>query len=151
MASTCSRSSALRAQEVSSVVGKETGFPLIQCTSCGLARVVELRAWTEGNHGRIFFKCPRNIQGVGPAHGGCGFFYWQKDYFHELVKMRKISVHQDLLIDWCEDEAVLGHVPDWKLTSIDTEAKIDVVIRTVKMLFFMVFVGVVVGIMYALK
>ncbi|KAF8730926.1 hypothetical protein HU200_016800 [Digitaria exilis] len=50
MSSTASRSSTLRAQELSSVVGKETGFPLIQCTSCGLARVVELRAWTEGNH-----------------------------------------------------------------------------------------------------
>ena len=46
------------------LVEDETGLPLIQCLECGQARVIELRAWTEENYGRVFFKCPANMQGV---------------------------------------------------------------------------------------
>lgn len=67
------------------------------------------------------------------------------------MRMRKITVHEEALTDGCEDEAGSGHVPDHKVSNIDIEAKMDIMIRIVKMLFFVVFVGVAVGIMYALK
>ena len=39
------------------LVGELSGFPLIPCPDCGLARVVE--GWTKkdgDNHGRLYFK-----------------------------------------------------------------------------------------------
>jgi hypothetical protein len=42
--------------------GELSGFSLVPCSDCGMARVVE--GWTqkEGeNHGRIYFKCARNL------------------------------------------------------------------------------------------
>ena len=59
--SSASRGSDARANPL---LGEETGFPLIKCTECGLTQVIELRAWTDNNLGRVFFKCPRNIKGV---------------------------------------------------------------------------------------
>jgi hypothetical protein len=38
-----------------------SGFPLVPCPGCGMARVVEGRTQKEGeNHGRLYFKCVRN-------------------------------------------------------------------------------------------
>jgi hypothetical protein len=47
-------------------LGRETGLPLVIYDLCGLQRVLELMAQTDenGNMGRVFFKCPRNMQGV---------------------------------------------------------------------------------------
>nr|CAB3471769.1 unnamed protein product [Digitaria exilis] len=99
---TVSRGSSSRASQQANTVGKETGLPLIQCTSCGLARIIELRAWTDGNNGRVFFKCPRNIQG---APDKCGFFYWQREYLQELVGMRRITVHEEPQLGSSSEEA----------------------------------------------
>ena len=43
-------------------LGDEIGLPLIPCTDCGLARVIESRLGKETtkNYLRVFFKCPRN-------------------------------------------------------------------------------------------
>jgi hypothetical protein len=42
-------------------VGELSGFPLVPCPDCGMARVVEGQTQKEGeNHGRLYFKCPRN-------------------------------------------------------------------------------------------
>jgi hypothetical protein len=42
-------------------VGELSGFPLVPCLHCGVARVVEGRTQKEGeNHGRLYFKCARN-------------------------------------------------------------------------------------------
>ena len=42
-------------------VGELSGFPLIPCPDCGLARVVEGRTKKDGdNHDRLYFKCARN-------------------------------------------------------------------------------------------
>ena len=37
-------------------IGELSGFPLIPCPDCHLARVVE----ENENHGRLYFKCARN-------------------------------------------------------------------------------------------
>jgi hypothetical protein len=46
--------------------GKETGLPLIVCPTCKRERVIELivRTTDNGNQGRVFFKCPRNVPNV---------------------------------------------------------------------------------------
>jgi hypothetical protein len=42
-------------------ISAESGFPLVHCPECDVARVVEGRTRKEGeNHGRIYFKCVRN-------------------------------------------------------------------------------------------
>jgi hypothetical protein len=42
-------------------VGEVSGFPLVPCPDCGIARVKEGRTLMEGeNHGRLYFKCARN-------------------------------------------------------------------------------------------
>ena len=45
---------------------KKTGLPLIVCPTCKRERVIELIVKTteNGNQGRVFFKCPRNVLGV---------------------------------------------------------------------------------------
>jgi hypothetical protein len=43
-------------------VGELSGFPLVPCPDCGMARVVEGLTQKEGvNHGRLYFKCARNL------------------------------------------------------------------------------------------
>jgi hypothetical protein len=42
-------------------IGELSGFPLIPCPNCGMARVVEGRTQKEGeNHSRLYFKGARN-------------------------------------------------------------------------------------------
>jgi hypothetical protein len=42
-------------------VGELSGFPLVTCPDCGMARVVEGRMQKEGeNHDHLYFKCARN-------------------------------------------------------------------------------------------
>jgi hypothetical protein len=42
-------------------VGELSCFPLVPCSDCGMARVVEGRTQKEGEkHDRLYFKCPRN-------------------------------------------------------------------------------------------
>jgi hypothetical protein len=42
-------------------VSELSGFPLVPCPDCGMARVVEGRTQKEGeNHGCLYFKCARN-------------------------------------------------------------------------------------------
>jgi hypothetical protein len=47
-------------------LGRHTGLSLTMCEECGLQRVLELMAQIDdnGNKGRVFFKCPRNMQEV---------------------------------------------------------------------------------------
>jgi hypothetical protein len=43
------------------LVSELSGFPLVPCPDCGMARVVEGQTQKEGeNHGRLYFKCARN-------------------------------------------------------------------------------------------
>jgi hypothetical protein len=43
-------------------VGELSGFPLVPCPDCGMARVVEGQTHKEGeNHSRYYFKCVRNL------------------------------------------------------------------------------------------
>jgi hypothetical protein len=38
-----------------------SGFPLLTCQDCGMARVVEVQTQKEGeNHDRLYFKCASN-------------------------------------------------------------------------------------------
>ena len=42
-------------------IGELSGFPLIPCPDCHLARVMEGRTKNDSeNHGRLYFKCARN-------------------------------------------------------------------------------------------
>ena len=42
-------------------IDKLSGFPLIPCPDCHLARVMEGRTKNDSeNHGRLYFKCARN-------------------------------------------------------------------------------------------
>jgi hypothetical protein len=44
------------------LVGELSGFPLVPCSDCVMARVVEGRMQKEGeNHSRLYFKCARNL------------------------------------------------------------------------------------------
>ena len=45
---------------------KETGLPLIVYPTCKRERVIKLivRTTENGNQGRVFFKCPRNVPEV---------------------------------------------------------------------------------------
>ena len=47
-------------------IEKETGLPLIVCPICKRERVIEMivRTTENGNQGRMFFECPRNVPGV---------------------------------------------------------------------------------------
>ena len=52
-------------------IGELSGFPLIPCPDCHLARVVEGRTKKGNeNHGRLYFKCARN--------GVSGLLYFPK-------------------------------------------------------------------------
>jgi hypothetical protein len=43
------------------MVGEETGLPLVICTRCNMAMIVERRSRKENeNLGRMYFKCQRN-------------------------------------------------------------------------------------------
>jgi hypothetical protein len=43
------------------LVGELSGFPLVPCPDCGMAREVEGQTQKEGeDHGRLYFKCARN-------------------------------------------------------------------------------------------
>jgi hypothetical protein len=42
-------------------VGELSGFPLVRCSDCGMAQVVEGQTQNEcENHGRFYFKCASN-------------------------------------------------------------------------------------------
>ncbi|KAL6592704.1 hypothetical protein ACP70R_049379 [Stipagrostis hirtigluma subsp. patula] len=54
----------------------QSGLPLIQCPVCKKGDVIELICKKDGvNRCRRFFKCPRNISGVG-----CTFFKFENEY-----------------------------------------------------------------------
>jgi hypothetical protein len=43
------------------LVSELSGFPLVPCPDCGMARVLEGRTQKEGEtHGRLYFKCAWN-------------------------------------------------------------------------------------------
>jgi hypothetical protein len=53
-------------QEPYPLFGEETGLPLIQCTYCKRARLVERRTQQDSplNYRQIYIKCPRNEKWV---------------------------------------------------------------------------------------
>ncbi|CAO1947097.1 unnamed protein product [Urochloa humidicola] len=136
-ASASSRSSA-RPSESTPAVGKESGLPLIQCNSCVQERVIELRAWTDRNYGRVFFKCPRYETG---EQARCGFYYWQHEYFAKLVELERITVHPEAQ-EGCSSEDGDSRRPN-VAGNTKLEEKMDVLVRTVMLLVGVVFVGVV--------
>ncbi|CAL4955624.1 unnamed protein product [Urochloa decumbens] len=141
--------SAARSRESTPGFGKETGLPLIQCTTCGQERIIELRAWTEKNYGRVFFKCPRYETG---PRARCDFYFWQKDYLAKLVELGRIMVQQEAHEDWiCEEHGDSRPIPVGRVTKSELEAKMDVLVRIVVGLVCAVCVVVVVGIMYLMK
>ncbi|CAN6231721.1 unnamed protein product [Urochloa humidicola] len=82
-------SSALRNQ-MSELVGTETGLPMMICPSCKRARVFEARSQKENkNHGRVYVKCPRYVSWVANK---CDYYRWQKKYFEDLVAAKVIRV-----------------------------------------------------------
>ncbi|CAN6360470.1 unnamed protein product [Urochloa humidicola] len=82
-------SSALRNQ-MSELVGAETGLPMMICSSCKRARVFEARSQKENrNHGWIYVKCPRYVSWVANK---CDYYRWQKEYFEDLVAAKVIRV-----------------------------------------------------------
>jgi hypothetical protein len=64
-------------------VGELSGFPLVPCSDCGMARVVEGRTQKEGeNHGRLYFKCVRNLM--------CSIWMFTRDVWcKEVILMLK--------------------------------------------------------------
>ncbi|CAN6299841.1 unnamed protein product [Urochloa humidicola] len=146
--STSSRSAA-RSRESTLGFGKETGLPLIQCTTCGQERIIELRAWTEKNYGRVFFKCPRYETG---PHARCDFYFWQKDYFSKLVELGRIMVQQEAHEDWSiEEHGDSRPTPVGRACKSELEAKMNVLVRIVVVLVCAVCVVAGVGIMHLMK
>ncbi|CAD6245037.1 unnamed protein product [Miscanthus lutarioriparius] len=83
-------------------VGELSGFPLIPCVDCSLARVVEGRTKKDGdNHGRLYFKCARN-----------------GEYFQQLKDRGIIIVHPS---NWAE---LLDEEGSMDSPNIDTKKKI---------------------------
>ncbi|CAN6311462.1 unnamed protein product [Urochloa humidicola] len=83
------KSSALRNQ-MSELVGAETGLPMMICPSCKRARVFEAQSQKENkNHGRVYVKCPRYVSWVVNK---CDYYWWQKEYFEDLVAAKVIRV-----------------------------------------------------------
>jgi hypothetical protein len=66
------------AGSVSSIC-EETGLPLIQCTYCKRARLVERRTQQDSplNYGRVYIKCPRNEKWVSLT---LVFDFWLFDF-----------------------------------------------------------------------
>ncbi|CAN6334334.1 unnamed protein product [Urochloa humidicola] len=139
--------SSARPSDLTPAVGKESGLPLIRCNSCGQERVIELRAWMDRNYGRVFFKCPRYETG---ARARCGFYYWQHEYFAKLVELGRITVHPEAQDGGSSEEhgdSQLNVVGNTKF-----EAKLDVLVTTVKVLVGLVCVGVVLlGVLFVMK
>ncbi|CAL5084521.1 unnamed protein product [Urochloa decumbens] len=76
-------------------VGELSGFPLIRCPVCGLARVVEGRTKKDTeNHGRLFFKCARN---AFPKL--CSYYGFEKQYFQLLKDVGVVVVRPS---QWAE-------------------------------------------------
>ncbi|CAL4972013.1 unnamed protein product [Urochloa decumbens] len=104
----CSRSrsrsrSALPSLPMVVRVGVETGLPLIRCPQCGLDWVVELRVKKDNNNnGRVFFKCPRNIEWEVPRR--CTWYKWQRLYLQELCALDFVDIH----VDRVEPAPVIG-------------------------------------------
>ncbi|TVU51420.1 hypothetical protein EJB05_02851, partial [Eragrostis curvula] len=40
---------------------EQSGLPLVRCTDCKRANIIELTEKTDANYGRKFFKCPHNL------------------------------------------------------------------------------------------
>jgi hypothetical protein len=61
-----SASRSMASRSIEDDFGKETGLPLIVCPLCNRERTIELivKSTEKGNQGHVFFKCPRNVQGV---------------------------------------------------------------------------------------
>ncbi|CAO2047580.1 unnamed protein product [Urochloa humidicola] len=69
-------------------VSELSGFPLVRCPQCGLARVVEGRTKKDTeNHGRLYFKCPRN--GFTKL---CGYYGFEKQYFQLLKDLGVVVI-----------------------------------------------------------
>ncbi|CAO2189738.1 unnamed protein product [Urochloa humidicola] len=82
-------SSAVRNQ-MSELVGAETGLPMMICPSCKRARVFEARSKKENkNHGWVYVKCPHFVSWVVNK---CDYYQWQKEYFEDLVAAKVIHV-----------------------------------------------------------
>ncbi|CAD6264625.1 unnamed protein product [Miscanthus lutarioriparius] len=117
-------------------LGRQTRLPLIICDECGLQRVLELVAQTDdnGNKGRVFFKCPRNMQG--------------REYLAKLVDMGKIvmNLKQHGAVEEEADSRAL--VPVQKNSM---EVKLDALVGAVKALSLVMGAGVVVRAMYVMK
>ncbi|CAO2181309.1 unnamed protein product [Urochloa humidicola] len=138
--------------------GEETGLPLLMCPECNKARVIERRSQKQNeNHGRVYFKCPRNISWV---HDRCPYYKWQREYFDELVEKNVVQIvlgqageeliEEEVQSMDCESSwmaARAGGVVQYKAM----EAKVDSLMKTVMFLTVLVVALVGVGVGYILK
>ncbi|CAN6299922.1 unnamed protein product [Urochloa humidicola] len=132
-------------------VGEESGFPLVRCPQCGLDWVVELRVKKDNvNNGRVFFKCPRNLEWESSMK--CSYYKWQRLYLQELCALDIVEIHADriepaLVLGWqSEDESggclalVLGWQPEEAESGAEQEQlrvgddKVDRLVTAVKWL-----------------
>ncbi|CAO1943617.1 unnamed protein product [Urochloa humidicola] len=140
------------------VFGEETGLPLVMCPKCKMARVFERRSNKENeNHGRVYFKCPRNITW---AHDRCSYYNWQRAYLADLVKSKVVQMvfgeGDEELIE--EEVQSMELQRSWRpavaegvVQSKAMEAKVDNLMKAVMFLIVLLvaLVGFVVG--YVLK
>ncbi|KAL6641306.1 hypothetical protein ACP70R_019487 [Stipagrostis hirtigluma subsp. patula] len=64
-----------------------TNLPLIICPCCKWRRVMELKATTDWNYGKIFYTCPNHKR----DGSGCKFWFWQADYIEYLQSVGKLG------------------------------------------------------------
>ncbi|CAL4970110.1 unnamed protein product [Urochloa decumbens] len=102
-------------------VGELSGFPLVPCPDCGLARVVEGRTKKDSeNHGRLYFKCPRN--GFPKL---CGFYRFEKQYFQKLKDLGVIVVRPSQWAEMVNEEVDSVQSPNDDKLKKSLEQKMD--------------------------
>ncbi|CAD6209737.1 unnamed protein product [Miscanthus lutarioriparius] len=135
---------------------KETRLPLIMCPTCKRERerVIKLivRTTENGNQGRMFFKCPRNVPGMT---GRCRFYEFQKAYLKKLMELKFVVIDLEAGLGAEEVEEAWGFGEEEAQSKCagknSMEAKMDALISLLKMLVLVLFVICIVAIMYVFK
>ncbi|CAN6230877.1 unnamed protein product [Urochloa humidicola] len=124
-------------------VGELSGFPLIRCPACGLARMVKgrMKKDTE-NHGRLFFKCPRNR-----FPKLCGYYGFEKQYFQQLKDLGVVVIRPSQWGELVNEEEESVESPNDDKQKKALEQKMDNVIWKMNVLFTCVVFMFVVGVL----
>ncbi|CAN6355770.1 unnamed protein product [Urochloa humidicola] len=75
--------------QMSQLVDMETGVPIMICPSCKRAWAFEARSKENKNRDWVYVKCPRFVSWVANK---CDYYWWQKEYFKDLLAAKVIRV-----------------------------------------------------------